>query len=255
MRNRRRKLLSQNFLQNPDLVSRLVNSSSIGTNDLVLEIGPGGGIITRALIKKASQVVAVELDPDWYARLKKVFFDTSNLLLYKEDFLSFSLPRLPYKVFANIPFAIEGKIIRKLIEARNPPQDCYLVLVHSLARRLAARDKENMFSLMHKPWFEFAIIYRFSPHDFSPAPSLAPVLFRFTMKKKPLLHFAERSRYQKFIQRGFKNGESIRNNLRNLFPVQKVDVVLHKLFISKKTKPTQLTLEQWIDLYRTFFQV
>lgn len=248
----RRKLLSQNFLNNQRVVSRLVGSSSIGKNDLVLEIGPGKGIITTELIKSAGHVIAVELDNHWYRFLMRTIHD-DNFTLYHGDFLSHPLPKLPYKVFANVPFAIEGKIIRKLIENENPPLDCYLVVMDELAKRLLATSRENMFSVMHKPWFEFSIPHYFKSEDFSPVPSVKPVLFRFVRKSTPLLSFDERSEYLKFVKVGFGNGLAIRNNLRRRFSIIKIDEALHRLSLSRKTKPSQMSLDQWVQLFSSLY--
>ncbi len=251
MHNMRRKLLSQNFLSSQKLISKLVGCSSIGKNDLVLEIGSGKGIITGILTKHAGHVIAIEIDPYWYQNVKNAFVGTVNLTLHQGDFLAFSLPKSPYKVFANVPFSIEGKIIRKLIDAPNPPQDCYLIVMDDLARRLVAPKRENMFSLMHKPWFDFSIVHTFKPHDFSPIPNVTPVLFRFRTRRNPFLPFEMRGKYQKFIRKAFGHGQPIRNNLKDVFPLAKIDVVLQKLSISKKTKPTHLSMHDWICLYKT----
>lgn len=101
----RRKLLSQNFLYNRTLVNSLVRNSSIGPTDTVLEIGPGKGFITSELLKISKKVIAVELDSKLVLHLKSIFYNFRNLKLYQMDFLEFSLPQKPYKVFANIPFS------------------------------------------------------------------------------------------------------------------------------------------------------
>lgn len=250
MYNIRRKLLSQNFLYNRKLVEQLVERSSLGKQDLVVEIGPGKGIITHSLVKKAGHVVAVELDAQWYRHIQHIFAEVDNLTLYHADILSHPLPRLPYKVFANIPFAIEGKVIRKLLDDQNPPQDCYLVVMRELAHRLILQNG-TMFSAMYTPWFEFSIVHRFSPTDFTPTPSVQAVLFRFVKKTLPLLPFKHKSQYQKFIQRAFGNGRSIRNNLKGVYSTPSLDATMQYVSISKKTIPSQLNLKQWIALYTT----
>lgn len=249
MKNVRRKLLSQNFFHDRRLVAKLVDCSSIDRDDLVLEIGPGNGIITRELLNKAKLVIAVELDPYWHHRLQTKFTDNQNLILYKNDFLTHPLPKLTYKVFANIPFAIEGKVIRKLIEADNPPQDCYLVVMSNLAKRLVAENTNNMFSIMHKPWFEFSIVHQFVPTDFSPTPNVSAVLFRFVRKKKEMLSIFNRKKYQSFIKLGYGHGQAISANLKKRFPRVVVDNALQSCSISKKTKPSHLNVSQWISLY------
>src|SRR5687767_11452600 len=111
---KQRNLLSQNFLHDRELVKRLIRDSSIGKNDLVIEIGPGDGIILRQLLHQAKKIIGIEIDFDLYNNLKRQYSNQENLNLYLGDILSFPVPRGPYKVFSNIPFAIEGGLIRKL---------------------------------------------------------------------------------------------------------------------------------------------
>lgn len=250
MKHIQRRLFSQNFLYNCQLVERLVGQSSIRRGDLVVEIGAGQGIITQELIKRAGHVVAVEIDAGWYQRLQKQMAGVTNLTLYQADILSFDLPRLPYKVFANIPFAIEGKIIRKLLDDANPPQDCYLVVMKELAERLVASQPSTLFAVSYRPWFDFSIEYRFKPSDFRPVPTVNAVLLRFTKKSTPLLPWSERYKYQQFVKAGFGQGQAVRNNLKTHFSTQQIDQALHSLSVSKKAKPQNISLSNWIELYR-----
>jgi len=139
----KRSRLSQNFLYDSRLVAKLIRLSSIGKKDFVLEIGPGKGIITQPLLDKANIVLGIELDYRWCNHLRKRFKNQFNFLLYQGNFLEFPLPLSQYKVFANLPFAIEGKAIRKLIEAKNPPEDCCLVIRKELAIRLTGKEKDS----------------------------------------------------------------------------------------------------------------
>lgn len=248
----RRKLLSQNFLRSRELVKKLIRGSSIGKNDLVLDIGAGKGIITGQLLHTAQHVIAVELDNNWYIYLRNKFCAVDNITLYHGDILNFSLPVLSYKVFASIPFAIEGKIIRKLINAENPPDDCYLVMMKELAYRLAAPYKENMFSIMHKPWFDFSIYYHFKRTDFTPIPSVKSVMLRFKKREMPLLPWKEKKQYQKYVKLGFGHGLRIFDNLKSRFGDQQTYKMLNKAGIRKNTKPGYISVEQWIKLYQEF---
>lgn len=247
-----RRRLSQNFLHSRKLISKLVRSSSIGKNDLVLEIGPGKGIITKQLVQQAQHVFAVELDSHWYKYLQNKFIQTDNLILYQGDFLNFSLPALPYKVFANIPFSIEGRTIRKLIDAKNPPEDCYLVVRKELAYRLFVPYRENQFSLMHKPWFNFSIFHHFNRNDFSPATKVNIVMIRFKKRSDMVLSLSEKPNYQKFIQLGFGHGLEVFKNLNRVYGYNKTLNTIRKLQIKKDARPSQLSLQQWINLYREF---
>jgi 23S rRNA (adenine-N6)-dimethyltransferase len=250
MFNQRRRLYSQNFLYNRSLVTKLLCLSSIGKNDLVLEIGPGKGIITEQLLYSAHQVEVVEIDKEWCTFLQRKFQNVRNFTLHHKDFLDYKLPAVPYKVFANIPFSIEGKIIRKLIDAENPPNDCYLVMMKELAYRLSAFQKENLFSLLHKPWFEFSILYHFKPTDFTPLPDVHSVMLRFKKREKPLVGEMYKQQYQEFIKRGFSEGLPVMRNLKKYYGYKSLARALYKIRANKKVKPSYMSLIQWIKLYK-----
>src|ERR1041384_1142746 len=103
---------AQNFLQSARLVRRIVAMSTIGPSDVVYEIGPGNGIITAALARVASQVIAIEKDPELVRRLRERFRLLDNVEIVERDFLSYSF-RSAYKVFANIPYNRTAQIVRK----------------------------------------------------------------------------------------------------------------------------------------------
>ena len=249
---RRRLRLSQNFLRNRILVRELVRRSSIGSIDLVLEIGPGEGIITRELLAVARRVVAVELDDRLYCFLKKNFCGNRNLIIHQGDALRAPLPHGPYKVFANIPFAIEGRLIRRLLHSSNPPDDCYLVVRKSVAERLAGLYREGLFSILHKPWFDFEITYRFRPSDFAPATLVQPVLLRITKGVPPLIARDESDCYRQFITQAFGGGRRLKQNLRRLMTPGELHQAAQKLGFSVDAMPSELTFNQWIALFQTW---
>ncbi len=245
-----RKKLSQNFLYSRKLVRELVAHSGIGIGDTVLEIGPGKGIITEALVEKAQTVIAVELDPHWHQHLQDKFKNTANFTLYRQDILKFKLPKRPYTVFANLPFAIEGQIIRHLIEGPNPPKDSYLIIDAKLAHRLIAANIQNQFSVLHQPWFDFTIFHRFRPTDFEPVPNVQPVMLQIKLKESPLLPLSDRRKWTEFILAGFAQGDLLHHNLEKIYPFNTVSKAMQELSQTKKFKPSHLTLSQWLRLYQ-----
>jgi 23S rRNA (adenine-N6)-dimethyltransferase len=247
----RRKLFSQNFLHNRKLVAKLLGSSSIGENDLVLEIGPGKGIITEQLLRNAAYVLAVEIDAVWYRYLQNKFGCNSNLTLYQKDILDFKLPAHPYKVFANIPFSIEGQIVRKLLQADNPPEDAYLVMMKEVAYRFAAPYRDNMFSIMYKPWFTFCIPHHIRRTDFKPAPQVNVVMLRFQKRTNSLLSTTEKKKYQQFVVLGFGHGERVMKNLKKTYGTSRVLSVFQNLGLPGDIKPSRISLDNWIRLYKS----
>lgn len=245
----RRRRLSQNFLVNRQLVQKLVRNSSIGKADLVYEIGPGKGIITQQLAKVAWKVMAVELDPKLYRQLKEKFKDTPNVELHNKDFLKFEIYSKRYKVFSNIPFAIEGEIVRKLLKNKNPPLDTYLVMRREVAERMAGIPCEGEFSVLHKPFFELSITHRFRRSDFRPKPLVESVMFRAKKRKKPLLKPSEMRNFKVFVRQGFGGGRRLRQNLRPYFNGSQLHKAARQVGFHPNTRPSDLTFEQWLRLF------
>lgn len=183
----RRKTLHQNFLWNRQLVKRLVQTSSIGKNDLVYEIGPGLGLITYELALKAWKVITVELDSNLAKRLKSQLRSVKNIEIHNQDFLKFQIYSKRYKVFANPPFTISGEIIKKLLWSKNPPLECFLVLQKEYAEKLMGTSYESQVSIQYKPWFEIKIVHNFKRVDFTPPATVDCVLLHITKRVTPLL--------------------------------------------------------------------
>lgn len=245
----RRKLLSQNFLYSRTLINSLVRRSSIGSNDVVLEIGPGKGFITEELLRVAKRVVAIELDQKLIFHLKKFLGTHPKFDLFEGDFLKFNLPQFPFKVFANIPFSIEGEIIRKLLDSNNPPEDCYLVVDKRLAERLSGNQGMNQFYLKHAPWFDFSIEYYFKKSDFIPIPNVDSVLLRITKKSEALLNWNKRDDWERFIEIGFGQGRPVNQNLIGILNKEQLNCLVSKLNFSIRLKPGNLALNQWLQIY------
>ena len=188
MAKARREPLSQHFLHNRRLVDQLVRASSISPGDLVLEIGPGRGIITESLLGIAARVIAVELDPQLCRSLRARFGQHPRLSLIQGDFLTTPLPREPYQVFASIPYNRTGDILRKLLHAGSPPANCWLVVQTEAAAKYSVHPQDNtLAALLYYPWWDIRPTHRFQRGDFAPPPSVDSVLLQITRRAAPLL--------------------------------------------------------------------
>ena len=88
----------------------------MGRKDLVVELGAGGGMLTRQLARVAGRVVAVEYDPYWFLRLREIFSDDGNVLVVHADALRVAFPREPFTVVANVPFCATTSILHRLLD-------------------------------------------------------------------------------------------------------------------------------------------
>jgi len=180
----------------------------------------------------------------------QVLKQNHNVKFVNQDFLKYKLPSYHYKVFANIPFSIEGKIIRKLLTVSNPPDDSYLVMRKDLAERLIGIYRECLFSIFYKPWFDFRILYEFKRTDFEPMARMDTVLLRFTKRAFPLLPQEKQQKYRFFIGQGFGTGSKIKQSLRIFFTHNQFRRIAQKYRFDMNSKPSRLNIYQWIGLFR-----
>ncbi len=201
MSNTSRKLLSQNFLWNRELVSRLIRDSSISQNDVVLEIGSGNGIITEQLSIVCRRLTAIEVDEQFHSSLIKKFPISQRFSLLNCNFLEYPLPLSePYKVFSNIPFSITGEIVKKLLFSTNPPDDSYLVVQREAAAKFMVNKHRNaMLAILFYPWFNVGVVHEFERTDFRPVPRIDSCLIRMEKRRSPLLSKSLESSYRDFI--------------------------------------------------------
>jgi len=245
---------SQNFLRDPALVNELLDKSDINEKDLVYEIGPGKGIITKELAKRCAKVIAVEKDEKLYSRLKEKFRRDPRFEIRLGDFLEEELLlQARYKVFSNIPFFITADIIRKLTHTQYPPEDCYLIMQKEAAQKFAGTPRETQFSLPLKPWFELRVLHYFQRADFSPVPSVDIVFFQIKKREEPLIKRAHAQLYKDFIVYGFNQWKpTLKNSFKRVFNYTQFKRLANYCGFSVKANPTDLNLDQWLGLFHFF---
>ena len=252
-RTPRRADLSQHFLRSGSLAASLIAQAPVTPNDLVVEIGPGRGILTRELVRRCREVVAVELDGSLSEALRTRFPSDSRVTIVRSDFLRFPLPEVPYKVLGNIPFNRTAAIVRRLVQADSPPRDAYLVVQREAAERFAGRpfSRETLPSLLHKPWWQIEIARRFRRTDFDPPPGVDAVALWLARRTRPLVDRFQAADYRHFIRSCFgRGGRSIRRCLRSEFTRTQIHRLSRDLRFDPAAPPSALTFDQWLALFR-----
>ncbi|HZU76777.1 MAG TPA: 23S ribosomal RNA methyltransferase Erm [Dehalococcoidia bacterium] len=244
---------AQNFLRSRNLVDRLLDRSSIGPDDLVLEIGPGKGIITERLARRCRRVVAVEKDAALARRLHRRFAGVPNVAVHAADALTFPLPNGRYKVFASIPFNATAAIAGKLTTGSSPPADAYLVVQREAAARFLGAPRETLASLLLTPWFAPSIVHHFRRSDFAPAPAVDVVLLRLARRESPLVAPEEGHDFRDFAVYAFTAWQpTLRATLDRLFPHRRLRQIMAELGIAPHATPAAVRCEQWLALFAAF---
>lgn len=239
---------SQNFLTSSRTIRRLLTFSDLKSGDLVYEIGPGKGHITRELLKTGATVRAVELDPKLYARLTETFAGEPSLSLRQGDFLAAPLPRTgSYKVFSNIPFSRTTDILRKLTQSPNPPAAAWLIVEMGAAKRFCSSTSKSAFTL--RPFFDVTTACPIDRKEFHPAPSVDCALLCVRRKENPDLPLADRALYREFLEHAWKKG------LRSLLTKKQISTALRLSGLPQPTPDSTLLYVQWLCLFRCWRQL
>ena len=250
---RKRISYAQNFLLRSKLAQLIIDQAAIGLDDLVIEIGPGRGALTRALAAGCRQVIAIEKDPTLARRLGREVLTLNNVAIFEGDVLDLPLPVTPYKVVANIPFNITAAIVTKLVWASNPPDGASLVIQREAAERFTGRPKQTLVALLIQPWFELTIAYHFRQNDFIPPPRVDVVLLRFSKRGPPLLNPAEDQEYRDFVTYGFTAWKpTLAQAYETVMPRSSLARLAKVSGLNLGLKPSEAPFAQWFAFYRAF---
>ncbi len=180
------KKLGQNFLIDRQAVNKIITSSNINKNTIVLEIGPGLGTLTDELCKNSKKVTAVEKDSRMCKILGETFKDYRNLRIINGDILKMNSQFSgAYKVIANLPFYITSPVIRKFLESDNPPKEMVLVVQKELAQRICAEPpKMNLLAVSVQIYAKPEIIAYIPKTAFWPKPKVDAAILKITAIEK-----------------------------------------------------------------------
>ena len=244
---------TQNFLKDPRLVAALLDRCDLAQSDIVYEIGPGKGIITEQLARRAQRVIAIEKDPRLAAQLRQRFIDAPHVTIHTADFLDYSLPHHPYKVVANIPFNITAAIITKLTTADHPPADAYLAIQQEAASVLLGQPHETLRSILLKPSFAPAILHRFQRSDFAPQPQVDVVMLRLRKRGPPLIALKHQQTFRDLAVSLFTARQpTLAASLKTLLTGPQLKHISRAVGFASNATPTSLTFEQWLHLFHCF---
>lgn len=231
---------------------RLVDLMELRPDEPVLEPGPGHGMITEELARRGLRVMAVEKDVRLYRALRERLIGRTNVECHLGDVLTMALPQGRYAVVSSVPYGITAALVRRLLEARTPPERAYLIVQREAAEKFAGAPRETLFSLLHKPWFALEIVASLRRTDFAPPPSVESALLRIERRGVPLVEGSSQAAYQAFVRRTFGRGPDAGRSLRACFTSRQVARLARELGFSMRARPSELTFGQWLSLWRFF---
>jgi 16S rRNA (adenine1518-N6/adenine1519-N6)-dimethyltransferase len=206
---RLKKSLGQHFLMHARIAERIARAARVEQGAQVLEVGPGGGRLTRALLAAGARVIAVETDRAWCEKLAEEFareIAGGKLALVHGDIRAFNPGSIAgdYALVANIPYYLTGEILRQFLEAAHQPRALTLLVQKEVAERVARSKKESLLSLSVKAFGTPAYEFTVPRGAFVPAPAVdSAVLSIRDISRRNFASAAEEARFFTLLRAGF----------------------------------------------------
>lgn len=266
------KALGQNFLISEEVVKTIVNSSQIKQEDLVIEIGPGLGTLTKYLLEKAGKVICIELDKKMLRILEDRFSIYQDFELINQDVLKVDLKDLiqrekkdtnikSVKIVANLPYYITTPIIMKLLEEELPLESITVMIQKEVADRLIATPGERETgSITYSVYYyaEAQGILEVPNASFIPEPEVTSKVIKLNIRKIPPVKVEKKEIMFRIIKCAFmQRRKTLLNALvnTNVFRNKEEGVeILKKLNLDINIRPENLSLEDYANITRLTFE-
>lgn len=267
-----KKHLGQHFLTSQKALFDMVSAGNIHKDDLILEIGPGKGVLTEKLLELAGKVVAIEKDAELIPLLKEKFakeLEGGRLIILQKDILKFDPKVLreykkPYKLIANIPYYITGAIIEQFLGADHQPERMVLLIQKEVAERIIARDqlsgnlggKQSILSIAVSTYGIPKIISKVPAGAFFPPPKVDSAII--SIENISRVFFDNNSEKKFFEVLKFCFGKKRKQLLGSLSEYlgdrTKALSVLQKSEILERARPETLSKEDWKRLVTHIYE-
>jgi 16S rRNA (adenine1518-N6/adenine1519-N6)-dimethyltransferase len=262
------KSLGQHFLIDETVLERILSAADISPGDIVVEVGPGLGILTEGLAKQGAQVIAVELDSKLVALLKRRLASFPDVEIIHADILKvtprqilqnkLAVPALfqGYKVIANLPYYITSPLLRHFFEALIQPSEMVVMVQKEVGEAMVATPG-NMSLLSVKTQFysKPSIISYVPATSFYPTPKVDSVILRLDVYSQPPIDVPNAASFFDVVMHGFSSRrKQLRNSLAHSLdmPPSQVNLLLENTGIEGNRRAETLSLEEWRELWKVF---
>lgn len=256
------KGFGQNFIINPGLPPKIVDASRVDKSWGVIEIGPGIGVLTRELARRAGKVVAIEVDERLPPLLAETMAGVDNFKLVMQDVLKVDLHRLiaeefpgmPVAVCANLPYYITSPIVMKLLGDRLPIQSMTVMVQKEAAERLAAAPGTRASSAISCAVSYYAVsrmMFTAQPGSFYPAPKVTSAVVRLELRSEPAVQVEDEAGYFALVRAAFgQRRKTAANAIASGLGLSKetVTAAIQRAGLDPRVRPEALTLEDFARL-------
>lgn len=252
-----KKSLGQHWLYDKQALMAMADVAGVSAGDTVLEIGPGLGTLTKELLSRGANVIAVEFDHELAAALPSRV-PHKNLQAIEQDILRFDFTQLPsgYKVAANIPYYLTSNLLRVMCESPNPFNTAALLIQKEVAERIAAKPGDmSLLSVSVQFYCDVQLGMVVPAELFTPPPKVDSQILGLSYRSEPLFPDVDTKQFFRIVKAGFsERRKKLRSSLSGGLRVSKPDaeMLLQKAGIDPNLRAQALSLTDWYNLYRSY---
>ncbi len=252
-----KKSLGQNFLTSDYVPKKMCDAAELQAGETVLEIGPGTGMLTREILARGGQVVAIEADKRAIAVLEETFvadIASGQLTLHhldarELDTATLGLTDHNYKVVANIPYYLSGLLLRTLLESTYQPTTLVFLIQKELAERIARDQKESLLSLSVKAFGTPRYVETIKRGHFQPPPRVDSAILAITNINHNSFTTFTPEHFFTILHLGFgQKRKQLAHNLRSIAPAETIRHLLTTLNEAPTARAEDLSCMQWLAL-------
>jgi 16S rRNA (adenine1518-N6/adenine1519-N6)-dimethyltransferase len=266
-----KKGLGQHFLIDSEALETILDTAALSLSDTVIEVGPGLGLMTAELARRAGWVIAIELDNRLADILQKTL-PRDNIVILNEDVLGTDpgtllkgrAPHFPpgltsYKVVANLPYYITSPVLRHFLEAPVKPETMVVMVQKEVAETIAAgAGQRSMLSIAVQFYGKPSIIKVVPSASFYPPPEVDSTIVKIDVYRQPPVDVSDVEGFFKLVRAGFTAArKQVVNSLMQGLGLPRPEVIdlLEKAEIDSHRRAETFTLEEWANLWRIFSQI
>ncbi len=255
-----RKRWGQHFLTDRNILAKVIRTAGIVETDVVLEVGPGLGILTLALAREAKQVIAVEIDQKLAEILKEKVADFTNVEVIRKDIMKVDFEDLhksvgqPLKVVANLPYQISTPLIFRFVDSKSLFTSLTLMLQKEVAERMTAKPGGKDYgplSIFTQIVSDFSIRFLIKPSAFIPRPKVDSAVIHMVWKERPLVGDQDVEWFKRVVRAAFGyRRKTLMNALKHsdLSVPEDTAERMEEIGIDHQRRPETLTIEEFVRL-------
>ena len=263
---RARKNLGQHFLIDEEILETILVTAELTGKDIIVEVGPGLGVLTEELCRLTGRVITVEIDDKLAINLNRRLSEYYNLTVINRDILELPPPDIftqagimlttGYKVVANLPYYITSPVLRHFLESELKPEMMVVMVQKEVAEEIAAQPgKMSLLSLGIQLYGQAEIVKQVHAECFYPKPAVDSALLKIVPHKVSPVDIPDTEQFFSFVKAGFSAArKQLVNSLYNGLGVSKskIQELLDDAGILPSRRAETLSLEEWVHLWRLY---